>query len=146
MPRPLMLCCLIACVASFNCQSYTTGLEQSSGRVDEAVAISTLRAIAHAQTALSVSNAGNYGTFEQLADGGYLDNRFNSSKPKVPGYVLTMTSSPGSSGAESSYSCRADPDRKANNAGRHFYIDSTSPEIHMNATQSATANDETIRP
>lgn len=147
MLRPLTLCVLIICITSLNCkQTYTTSLEQGLNRPNETVAITTLRTIASAQTAYSVTNGGDYGTFEQLAAGDYLDKRFDSSAPKLSGYVLTMTVSPKSSGAsESFYNCRADPD-PANNPGRHFYIDSTSRELHVNATQPASAKDEVLQP
>ena len=82
---------LISCITSFNCQTYTTGLQQGAGRADEVAALSTLGAIARAQTAYSISNPGDYGTFEQLAAGGYLDGRFNNSKPKFYGYIFTMS-------------------------------------------------------
>jgi Tfp pilus assembly protein PilE len=138
---------LIACMASLNCQSYTSGLVQSSGRADEAVLFATMRSIGRAQAAYNLSNSGDYGTFEQLAGGGHLDSRFNTSKPKIYGYILTMSanSGPGSAG-ESSYACNADPDPSVKRAGRHFYLDSASPLIHVNATQPASAKDETINP
>jgi len=138
---------LLACVALLSCQSYTTTLTQSPGRVDEAATISTLHSIAKAQIAYSVSNGGSYGTFEQLSEGGYLDSRFNSSKPVLYGYALTMTATPKSSDpAASSYSCSADPRSAPNAKGRHFYIDSNTPEVHANATQPATASDEIVQP
>lgn len=145
--RPLTLCVLIVCVTSLNCcKTYTTTLEQGRSGANETVATTTLRTIASAQTAYSVTNGGDYGTFEQLAAGDYLDKRFDASAPKLSGYVLTMTVSPKSSGAsESFYNCRADPD-PANNPGRHFYIDSTSQALHVNATQPASANDELLQP
>ena len=147
MLRSLTLCVLIVCVTSLNCSKpYTTTLERGLSGANETVAITTLRTIASAQTTYSVTNGGDYGTFEQLASGDYLDKRFDSSAPKISGYILTMTVSPKSSGAsESFYNCRADPD-PANNPGRHFYIDSTSRELHVNATRPASANDELLQP
>ena len=64
--------------AALSCQSYSTGLQQSLARADEAVATAALRAVAMAQQAYAVSNNGNYASFKQLAEGGYLDSRFNS--------------------------------------------------------------------
>ena len=136
---------LIACMASLSCQSYTSGLVQSSGRVDEAALLATMRSIGRAQAAYNLSNSGDYGTFEQLAAGGHLDSRFNTSKPKISGYLLTMNVNSGSAG-ESSYACNADPDPSVNRAGRHFYLDSASQLIHVNATQPASAKDETTNP
>jgi hypothetical protein len=125
------------------CQSYTTTLVESPGRVDEQVALSTLRTIASAQTMYSLSNSGAYGSFEQLVVAGHLDSRFSPSPPKVGGYILTMTVS---GGAESSYHCNADPDAAANRKGRHFYLGSAAPEIRANLTRVATANDEVVQP
>lgn len=137
---------LIGCLATLNCQSYTTGLQQGSARADEVAALATLRAITHAQTAYSISNPGDYGTFEQLAIGGYLDERFNNSKPKFYGYVFTMSVSPKSGSREGSYGLNVDPDPALKASGRHFYLDSSSSEIHVNAGQQASASDGTVEP
>ena len=129
------------------CQSYTTTLVESPGRVDERVATSTLLTVAQAQTAYSLSNSGDYGSFEQLVAGGHLDSRFSSSQPHLGGYILTMTVANRSSGGTvSSYHCNADPDPAVNPAGRHFYLGSASPEIRVNLTKPATANDEAFQP
>lgn len=129
------------------CQSYTDTLVDSPRRVDERVAISTLRSIGQAQTAYSLSNSGDYGSFEQLVAGGHLDARFNSSKPKLNGYFVTMTVNNRSAGvAQSSYYCNADPEPAVNPGGRHFYLGSESPELHVNPTKPATANDEAFQP
>lgn len=136
----------VAGLGALACQSYTTTLVESPRRVDERVAISTLRSIAQAQTAYNLTNSGAYGSFEQLVAAGHLDSRFSSGQPKFGGYVLNMTVSNSSGGAESSYHCNADPDPAVNPAGRHFYLGSASPELHVNATKPATANDEAFRP
>jgi len=137
----------LAGCGSIACQRYTDTLVESPRRVDEGVAISTLRSIASAQTAYSLTNSGDYGTFEELVAGGHLDPRFNSSKPRLYGYFLTMTVNNRSSGAaESSYQCNADPDPAANPAGKHFYLSSDSPELRVNPTQPATANDKPFQP
>ncbi len=136
---------LVPFMALISCQSYTNDLVQSSGRMDEAAALATMRAIGRAQSAYNLSNSGDYGTFEQLAAGGYLDSRFKTSKPKIYGYVFTMNANSGSA-SESSYACNADPDPAVNRSGRHFYLDSASAVIHVNATQPASVKDETIKP
>lgn len=137
---------ILACLPSSSCQSYTTTLTESPGRVDEGVTISTLRSIATAQTSYSVGNDGNYGTFTELSEGGFLDSRFNSQQPVLNGYVLTMTTSEKSADG-ASYSCNADPENTPANArGRHFYIDSASGIIHVNPTQQASANDPAFQP
>src|SRR6266705_5860965 len=95
---------LFSCCAALGCQSYTTGMQQSVTKADETAAISALHSISVAQRTYSVSNGGAYGTFEQLVQAGLLDERFKADKPKVKGYVLTMSvTSKGDGSAEGSY-------------------------------------------
>ena len=144
MIRTLLLGSLILTgLGALACQSYTTTLVEAPGRVDERVALSTLRTIASAQTVYSVSNSGAYGSFEQLVAAAHLDSRFSSSTPRVGGYLLTMTVA---GGTGSSYHCNADPDPVANQKGRHFYLGSASPEIRVNLTKAATASDQVVQP
>ncbi len=137
---------LVGSLAILNCQSYTTGLEQGAGRADEGAVFAQMRAITRAQSAYSISNANEYGTFEQLAAGDYLDGRFKTSGPKFYGYVFTMSVTPKTGSSEGLYRLNADPDPELKGTGRHFYIDSNSAKIHVNATQQASANDETMAP
>jgi len=135
---------LVAGLATLNCQSYTTGLQQGSGRADEATALANLRAITRAQTAYNIGNTGDYATFEQLVSGGYLDERFNSSNPKFYGYVFTMNVRPNSGSGEASYGLNADPALKG--SGRHFFVDSSDSVIRVNATNQASASDGPLEP
>lgn len=134
-------------LASLSCQSYTTGLQKSVARADETAATSALHTIAVAQQTYSASNGGDFGTFQQLAEGGYLDPRFNFSKPTVPDYVLTMEIKQKTDGqSEGFYSCNADPLAAGAKIGRHFYIDSTSSALHVNPAEPATARDPIAQP
>jgi len=139
----LLAMIVLTCLASLSCQNYSSGLQQSVTRADETVATGALRTISVAQQTYSVSNEGNYGTFPELAAGGYLDERFNSDKPALRNYVLTMEVVKGS-GAPF-YSCNADPAGDGPQ-GRHFYMDSKSNGLHANATQPATASDPVAQP
>jgi hypothetical protein len=129
------------CLASLSCQTYSTGLQQSLGAANEAAAIAALHSISVAEQTYSISNGGNYGTLEQLRDAGYLDVRFNAPNGGVKDYALTISTKPQSGEAPPSFNCNADPVNSGPQAGRHFYIDSTSPSIHVNASQPATAAD-----
>jgi hypothetical protein len=147
MPRFLFLSVLlITCLATLHCQNYSEGLVKGDTRADEGTALATLRAISRAQTAYSISNPGEYGTFEQLSTGGYLDGRFKTSKPKFNGYVFTLNVRSKSGSGEGSYGLNADPDPALRVTGRHFYIGSTSPEVHVNPTEPASASDVTVAP
>jgi type II secretory pathway pseudopilin PulG len=135
---------LLICFGSFACQSYSTGLQQSVARADETAATAALRAIAVAQQTYAISNDGHYGSFPQLSEGGYLDARFNSEKPAIKDYVLTMEVGSGSTGPY--YRSNADPIGTGPQAGRHFYMDSTSNALHVNQSQTASADDPTTQP
>lgn len=141
MHRPLVIALLflLTCTA-LACQSYTKTMVQSVERADETAAIAALRTLSVAQQTYSVSNNGGYGTFEQLAQGGFLDSRFASNKPKFRGYVLSMTATGGSEGG--SYSVNADPEPPQQ--GHHFYMDSSSGLIHTNPSQPAGASDPSL--
>ena len=137
-----MLCSLVLMAAVFitaGCQSYTTGLQQSLDRADETVAIAALHSIAQAERSYSVSHDSEYATLAQLTEAGYLDSRFATDKP-LKDYVLALTIN---SGSEPSFSCLADP--VAGRQGKHYYIDSSSGEIHVNATQPASATDPAMQ-
>jgi hypothetical protein len=131
-----ILAILIVCVTLLSCQSYTTELKNSRTGADETSVIGALRTIATAQRAYAVTNGGDYGSFPELARNGILDSRFNSERPKLKDYVLTM------SVGDKTFSCNADP--ASGKAGNHYYIDSASGEIRVNADQPATADDEPL--
>lgn len=142
MHRLLLLALLLSLTsASFACRSYTRALEQSVQRADETAALGAMRTLSVAQRTYSVSNEGKFATFEQLAQGGFLDSRFNSEKPKFKGYVLTMSVTNGA-GGEGSFTVNADPEPPQQ--GRHFFMDSSSALIHINGGQPARESDPTL--
>ena len=133
---PWML--LLAAVA-FGCQSKTTQLQKSQTGADEASVVAALRTVALAQQGYSVTNEGNFGTFLQLTEGGYLDARFASENPELHGYVLNMTVE------DKTFKCNADPNASGDLKGRHFYLDSNSTLVRVNPTQPASAKDEIVK-
>jgi hypothetical protein len=136
----------VTCFTVFACQQYSSGLVQSAARSDEAVVLSNLKSLVLAQQSYNLST-GNYGTFNQLTEAGYLDSRFKGEKPVVSEYVYTMTVTEKTpENPMPSYSVNADPGRSGDRAGRHFYLDSSSTDIHVNNSQAATAADEIIKP
>lgn len=146
MLRPLLFAFGLAlCFVLPACQSYTGGLQKTMTGADETAAIAALHAIALGQQTYSLTNGGEYGTFQQLTAGGFLDARYSGNKP-VKDYVLTMNVTPKASSApEGSFTCNADPDNTSGSAARHFYVDSSSTAIHVNPNQPATANDPTAQ-
>jgi hypothetical protein len=134
----LLATTLVMCLGALSCQNASTPLEKTVARADETVATGALHTVATAQQTYSISNNGSFATFQQLAGGGYLDSRFNSEQPALKDYVLTMEV--GSAADGPYFRCHADP-AGPGPQGRHFYIDSTSNFVRVNATQSASASD-----
>jgi Tfp pilus assembly protein PilE len=133
---------LLGCIAASACQSYTGGLQKTTTMVDETAVISALHTVASAERMYSISNSGSFATFQQLVKADALDARFDSETPKIRGYVLAMTIKPRAAGTEEdSFTINADPEATGPQAaGRHFFTDS-SGTIHVNPSQTATAND-----
>lgn len=146
MPRFLILILLLlGCFELLACGSYPSGLQQSTARADEALAISALHSVSLAQQAYSVTNGGRFGTFPQLVRSGNLDERFNSESPKLKGYVLKMTIVPkNAESAVDAFSVNADPAASGPQAGRHLYLDSASGLIHVNESKPATVDDPVV--
>ena len=141
---PTSKICLIVIAAllaleSAGCKTYTSNVQKTQARADEASVVSSLRTINLAQQGHALTNGGNYATFVQLAENGYLDSRFATETPELHGYVMTMTV------GDKTFSCNADPTLSGDLKGRHFYLDSTSSLIRVNATQPATAKDEVVK-
>ena len=130
----------LAVASVLSCQSYSTGLQQSVARAGEMTAVAALKTIATAEQTYALSNGGSYGTFQQLCEGGFLDERFNSTSPEINDYVLSLEIS------GNTYSLNADPKLTGEQAGRHLYTDSSSSLIRVNATQPATAKDPLLQP
>ena len=138
MSKLLLMLVVLFCAVSFACQSYSTGLQRSVARADETAATGALRTIATAQQTYAVTNGGAYASFPQLCAGGYLDSRFNSEKPVLKDYTLTMET--GSDADGPYFHANAEPNGTGPQAGRHFYIDQSSA-LRVNATQVATHAD-----
>ena len=142
--RSLMAVLFLILALFCGCKQYSNDLQRSVVRANETSAIAMLHAIAVAERTYSVSNSGEYGTLQQLADGGFLAASYAGVKP-LKDYVITLNVTPKTSGAtEGSYTCNADPDTNREIAGRHLYIDSSSELIHVNDAQPASASDKAL--
>ncbi|HSS21832.1 MAG TPA: hypothetical protein VLL54_17295 [Pyrinomonadaceae bacterium] len=135
----LTILCLLT---TLSCQSYSSGLEKTVAVADETAVTGTLHTIALAQQSYATANSGAYGTFAELAAGGFLDSRFSAEKPRIKDYAFTMEVGKDAGGP--SYKCSADPSDSAVRPGRHFQIDSTSDKVHVNPTQPASASDPAL--
>jgi hypothetical protein len=130
---------LLLSLAWVSCQTYSTGLQKSVVVADETSVTAALRTVALAQQSYSAMNNGGYATFQELSANGFLDARFNADKPTLKGYEFAMEVGKDDKGPF--YKCTADPTATGGPAGRHFYVDSSSNALHVNATQPASASD-----
>lgn len=125
-----------------------TGWRAAVRSANEAAAVKTLRSIAEQQMLYYNSHQRSaFGTFEEMLKENLLDTRFSGDTPVVDGYVYTMKVIPKSATAQPGYTVNADPQvtEGVGATGRnHYYIDSNTNTIHVNATQQASATDPPI--
>ena len=95
---------------------------------NEAAAITHLQRTQTAQvTYYNTHNRAGYGTYDQLAAGGYLDKRFTGDTPLVDGYIFKMTLTTKSGNQPPTYGVNADPQKPTGLSAtgtRYFYISS----------------------
>jgi prepilin-type N-terminal cleavage/methylation domain-containing protein len=122
-------------------------LWQSSVRkANEAAAVSTLNSIRVAQAKYVIDHKGQYGTFLQLFEQGYLDKRFNHDKPHERGYVFVITLVPKTEAKAASFSVNANPEQSdgIGATGRNFYYLDPESGICFSNIGPATAADDTL--
>ena len=123
-------------------------MKKSLNVANEAAAIRTLQTISRAQTQYMLSHAEEYGTFDQLVQDNYLDQRFAGTTPVVEGYAFSLKLTPKSDSGSAAYSVNADPkqaDGTSTGGARHLYLDSSGNVVRANAGQPATANDPPLQ-
>lgn len=115
---------------------------------NEAAAIKTLRSIAEQQMLYyNGHQRTSFGTFDEMLKENLLDTRFSGTTPVVDGYVYNMKVIPKSTAQQAGYTVNADPqvaEGVSATGKNHFYVDSDSNTIHVNATQPATISDPPI--
>src|ERR1700752_729729 len=115
---------------------------------NEAAAVKTLRSIAEQQMLyFNAHQRSAFGTFEEMRKENLFDSRFDGTTPVVDGYVYTMKIIPKSTSAQPGYTINADP-QVASGTGatgrNHYYVESDSNTIHVNAEQPASTTDPPI--
>jgi len=89
----------------------------------------------------------SFGGFDEMLKEGLLDTRFSGTTPVVEGYVFQMKVVAKSTTSQAGYAINADPqvtEGVAATGKNHFYADSNSNTIHVNATQPASISDPPI--
>ena len=115
---------------------------------NEAAAITHLQRTQTAQvTYYNTHNRAGYGTYDQLAAGGYLDKRFTGDAPLVDGYIFKMTLTTKSGNQPPTYGVNADPQKptglkRRRRQLRHAVCNPWSQRrlAHGRAAEARTAN------
>jgi len=115
-------------------------------KANEAAAVATLNAIRVAEAKYVIDHKGQYGTFRQLFEQGYLDKRMNYDKPHDRGYVFVITLSPKTDNTSASSSVNANPEQSegVGATGRNFYYMDPESGICYSTTGPASATDDTL--
>ena len=127
--------------------SIVVPMYQSSVRkANEAAAVTTLNAIRVAQAKYAVDHNGQYGTFRQLFEEGYLDKRFNYDKPHNRGYVFVMTLVLKSEDKAATFGVNANPEQSQGigATGKNFYYLDPESGICYSRVGPATAADDSL--
>ena len=120
--------------------------KSSVRKANEAAAVATLNAIRVAEAKYVIDHKGQYGTFQQLFEQGYLDKRMNHDQPHDRGYVFVITLIAKSENTVATFSVSANPEQSQGlgATGRNFYYMDPESGICFSNTGPATAADETL--
>ena len=120
--------------------------QSSVRKANEAAAVATLRAIRVAEAKYIIDHKGQYGTFQQLFEQGYLDKRMNHDQPHDRGYVFVITLTAKSENTVATFSVSANPEQwqGLGATGRNFYYMDPESGICFSNTGPATAADDTL--
>lgn len=124
----------------------TTTYQSSIRKANEAAAVAAMNTIKLAEAKYVIGHKDNYGTFAQLFAEGYLDKRFNVERPRVRGYVFTITlvDLPERPGAL--FKLSADPESAAGlgATGKIFYYSEPDTPIFFSKDGPASSEDEVL--
>lgn len=118
----------------------------SMRKANEAAAVATLNALRVAQAKYVIDHKGQYGTFPQLFEEGYIDKRFNYDQPHERGYVFLITLTAKSAERAATFSINANPEQSQGigATGKNFFYVDPDSGICVSKTGPATAADETL--
>jgi len=120
--------------------------QSSVRKANEAAAVATLHAIRVAEAKYIIDHKGQYGTFQQLFEQGYLDKRMNHDQPHDRGYVFVITLIAKSENTVATFSVSANPEQAQGlgATGRNFYYMDPESGICFSNTGPATVADDTL--
>src|SRR2546423_5069678 len=103
---------------------------------NEAATLKHLGEIATGQvTFYNTQNRSGYGTFDQLVDGGYVQDNFRGDGPVVDGYVYSMTVTARASNQPPGHGTNANPEKATGvtaTGSQFFYFGSDTSTVRYN--------------
>ena len=138
----LIVIAIIGILVGITVPAYKTSVRKAN----EAAAVATIHAIRVAEAKYVIDHKGQYGTFQQLFEQGYLDKRMNHDQPHDRGYVFVITLIAKSENTVATFSVSANPEQSQGlgATGRIFYYMDPESGICFSNTGPATAADETL--
>ncbi|MGH9872159.1 MAG: type IV pilin protein [Pyrinomonadaceae bacterium] len=120
--------------------------KSSVRKANEAAAVATLNVIRIAEAKYVIDHKGQYATFQQLFEQGYVDKRMNHDQPHDRGYVFVITLIPKSENTVATFSVNANPEQSQGigATGKNFYYMDPESGICFSDTGPATAADDTL--
>ena len=103
----LIVIAIIGILVGITVPAYKTSVRKAN----EAAAVATLNAIRVAQAKYIIDHKGQYGTFPQLFEQGYLDKRMNYDQPHERGYVFVITLIAKTENTVATFSVSANPEQ-----------------------------------
>jgi Tfp pilus assembly protein PilE len=107
---------------------------------NEAATMQNLKTIAAVEAQYYNTHNRTFGTIDQMVKEGMLTSKFSGNPAVADGYFFRLIITPRTSAHPASYTLNADPQSTATGQN-HFYIDSNSESVHVNANQPAGATD-----
>jgi prepilin-type N-terminal cleavage/methylation domain-containing protein len=138
----LLVIAIIGILVGIGVPAYKSSIRKAN----EGAAVATLNSIRVAQAKYVIDHKGQYATFRQLFEEGYLDKRFNFDKPHDRGYVFVITLVPKSDEKAATFGVNANPEQSEGigATGRNFYYVDPESGICFSKVGPATAADDTL--
>src|SRR5438552_18080538 len=131
---------VLGLVVAFAIVIAVRGYQAAERAGNEAATIQNLKTISAVEAQDFSTHNRTFATLDQLVREQMLSSKFAKNPPVADGYVLTLSLTPKPPGPGSSYTLTANP--VDNSTGHnHFYLDSSSNEIHVNADKQAGPRD-----
>jgi type II secretory pathway pseudopilin PulG len=111
---------------------------------NETATIQNMQTIAAIEAEYFSLHNKTFATFDQLVAEKMVSAKFVGNPSVTDGYVLTLKLNASGMGPGPSYTLRGDP-ADGYSGEKHFYLDSSSPALHVNPDHEAGPNDPLLR-